>query len=215
MPTTISRGDFFARDPHNGSLHLPQYGKTELIGYCIESPIEVLRHVYKTHLVANYRGLISPVVVPERVQKNEWGQTYGLVIDDADDKQVTPGLSITGKFSQLDLQSAWTRRRMGTNRERHEEALKRLIRYCFGYPGDEKSHWPTYDSLEETIKNRVFDCMFRCQSNDAAARAYHEEEKLILEVASVTLGLTNPTVDTLDELLFGKKSKPQPAVSGR
>ena len=74
---------------------------TELIGYCIESPIEVLKQVLLTHDVYHYLDLYRPIDYdcPNNVM--------GLVIDDAS-KCLPQGMVITGNFNDLDCNIALT-----------------------------------------------------------------------------------------------------------
>src|SRR3989344_7609628 len=73
-----------------------------LLGYCTESPQEVLRRVFENYVIHRYKGLLCPI---DRDARNRYGPSmhWGLIISTAS----TPsGTEIIGSIEDLDLSPA-------------------------------------------------------------------------------------------------------------
>ncbi|MFH1456274.1 MAG: hypothetical protein ABIF40_04980 [archaeon] len=69
----------------------------ELIGYCIESPIEVLQKVFQTYAIHKFQGLSRPV---------DWAHPNDCLGLNITETEAPPGTLIIGNFQDLDLSRA-------------------------------------------------------------------------------------------------------------
>ena len=100
--------------------------KTLLIGYCKESPEEVLRSIILTHDIHYYKNLYRPI--DERYPNN----VSGLVIESAIESELQGDmkgvvLSIIGSLSDLDLSRSITK--LTRDKETFKSALKQATRW--------------------------------------------------------------------------------------
>ena len=116
------------------SYNIPDGGdgrcdRSELIGYCTETPIEVLKSVLMTHNVHYFCGLYTPI--DNRYPNN----ISGLIINEFESGK---GITITGKLEDLDLSEHMTdlvRTRkqilsdLDRNRKMHNYNNKKSIQY--------------------------------------------------------------------------------------
>lgn len=121
---------------------------TVLIGYCRETPFEVLKSVLFTHDVYTYLGLYRPIdySYPNNVS--------GLVISEFNDGN---GITITGELYELDL----SRAKAKNNRSR-EQVLKdlELCRKWHTYSHNLKFQqecWERIDEIKDFVANVVID----------------------------------------------------------
>ncbi len=154
------------------------YGDPEkLIGYCINSPLEVLERVYTTHVIHKYRGIYRPV---------DWSypnNVLGLVLNTG----IAPsGTVIVGNVNDLDLSRAIAELKSPRTEQTYREALIAAIESCFDNPVTRTNYLDTRDQKrDKDLERRI---------------------QLLLEVAHVTLRIKEPTVEDLKLILRGNKS---------
>ena len=149
----------------------------ELIGFCKESPVEVLRKVFQNHYINHYEIIYRPV---DRSPPNNHS---GLLIIDG---EAPAGTKITGSLKDLDLERAKARLASPRTALTYVTALKEAIIFHLGaYCVEDPRNY--LDAREEkTIK--------------------HMEIYIppLLQIAQVTLGIENPTVKDLKIILTEK-----------
>jgi len=121
MPTEIALTNY-----HGGKGY-------QLIGFCMETPSEVLSEVFKTHNVVSYKSVPYPIV--------NNGHSGGLVISEA---KAPTGTIIAGKLKDLgDLVLGKRKSDSPLTREGHIRALK----LAAGVENLEKLHNLSDDSI--------------------------------------------------------------------
>lgn len=147
----------------------------QLIGYCVESPPDVLKEVFQTYAIHTYGGLYRPV---DYTSPNN---TSGLDIVEG---EAPTGTSITGSLKDLDL----SRGIIELDSPRTEETYRLAL--------NEAMKWHLKAFYKGNITNYLF---IRDQEHNERLEIYITP---LLEVAQVTLGLEEPTVEDLKQILM-------------
>lgn len=149
----------------------------ELIGYCKESPPDVLQEIFQTHAIHNFKNLYRPV---------DWdypNNCSGLILIES---EAPAGTSITGTLKDLDL----SRGRVELDSPRTEETYKHALKAAIEWHLDDYRGEQTTNYLDT-----------RDQEKDERLERYITQ---LLEVAQVTLGIKEPTVEDLKRVLRGE-----------
>lgn len=140
------------------------HNRIDLIGYCKESPIEVLKEVFQTHVIKNYRGLYRPIDwnFPANVQ--------GLHIEES---RGPKGTRIIGTLENLDLaiDNADLFEHPRT-RETYERALASAI------------HW----HLESLKGNYLYATIEKNERKDGIISRLREVASVTLGIEELTIG---------------------------
>ena len=120
---------------------------SELIGYCKEEPLEVLKSIIMTHDVYHYLDLYRPIDYdfPNNVA--------GLIINKFED--CCNGITVTGSLSDLDLSQAKT-----THTREKDQILYdlELCRQWHTYSTNsklQKKYWSIIDEIKEYVENNL------------------------------------------------------------
>ena len=156
-----------------------------LIGFCVESPAEVLKQLYKTHAIHNYKDLyLFPAPDSEADKLIRWRILHGIVIEDATDNFYGPpfGTSITGTLDSL---------------------RPRINRAKLDTPRTEKE---IINLFKEVIKRELKDdynndYTHYLQGKDVKINWIEKRIEGLLEIVEVTMGVSNPSVSNLSEIL--------------
>lgn len=107
--------------------------RQELIGYCEESPKEVLKTVYKTHYIYNYKDVYRPV---DCAYPNN---SLGLVINEIDEDRIkSMGIASLGSVSDLNLDIA-KGKDLKRDEDTYRDALESARRWYLSPSSDEKT----------------------------------------------------------------------------
>lgn len=174
MPTKIEFQTYDGED---------DYGPKELIGYCQESPMEVLRGVFATHAIRRYGKLGRPV---DTAFPNN---ALGLVITEVEAD--SPGGSISS-VKDLDLDRARLELQSSRTETTYRNALREATNlYLFvTFEGDRRV---TYLDIRDDEKK-----------SERKNKHYEESLAQLFQVAGVTLDIEEPTVEDLQRVLRGE-----------
>lgn len=117
-----------------------------LIGYCVESPLEVLKQVLLTHDVYHYQDLYRPI------DYNYPNNVTGLIIDEV---KAPKGTSITGYFKDLNCDRALTKH------DRGKESILDSLDKCrkwHTYPTNKKVQnidWKLIDEIINVVNEKL------------------------------------------------------------
>ena len=147
----------------------------DILGYCKESSVDVLRRVFQEYEVNHYGGLYRPV---------DWdfpNNVRGLVIAQ---KNPPRGTVVTGSIDDLmdNLKCAQIKKRR--TQEDYQTAAQRMIQYhffSFSPCGGEQNYLLTRDQKRNDTHERMLQQM--------------------LEVIHVTLDIAHPDIGDLKDLL--------------
>ena len=142
----------------------------ELIGYCKESPLEVLQGVFQTHAIHHYKDLYRPVDFRANIS--------GLEIVESGPPA---GTSITGTIKDLDLSRGEEEFSSPRTKQIYCQSLELAIEWHLNGLGEELNYLD--------IRN---------QKRKKHLEVYVRQ---LLEVAQITLGIKNPTVKDLKQVL--------------
>ena len=146
-----------------------------VLGYCSDrSPQDILREVFETHAIHQYRDLYRPV---------DWhfpNNALGLQIENAEERVFDPSAK---PFASLDLRRALLRPDQRRTEKTYMHALKKAIAW----------HLDVYHSNEPV---NYLDT--REQDRNERKEALIEQ---LLEVAQITLEMEGPTVNDLKHIL--------------
>ncbi|MBR9683397.1 hypothetical protein GOV03_02555 [Candidatus Woesearchaeota archaeon] len=146
--------------------------------YCVDSPLEVFGEVYNTHKILSYKGFQSPV----GVYYNNWG---GLVIQQVESAK---GTMIFGQFDDFKSEFDEAKLSQRDSNNRTEQRYLQAIRHTLMSVGEDP-----------------VDCFNKMKEGDEYwTHRYRDYQVPALEVASVTLGIENPTCHDLERILKGK-----------
>jgi len=121
--------------------------KKDLIGYCKEEPVEVLKKIYKEFYIFEYKGLYRPI--DYSYPNNCLGLVISYVADD-----IISEMSITGLLDDLDLNRAFNESLERTE-ETYKEAIQRAIDWHI-FPNMKEERKIMIESALEEIKSVVF-----------------------------------------------------------
>lgn len=139
-----------------------------IIGFCKESPIDVLRRVYKTHSIHSYRGIYRPVDV------NSPNNLSGLVIEDIPIK-----ISVTRSIDGLDLDVA----EVGLDSPRTENTYRNALKGAISW------------HLDEFKNGNVENYLYTRERRRDREKEKHIHP--LLEIAEVTLDIEKPMIEDL------------------
>ena len=149
----------------------------ELVGYCKESPPEVLQVVFETHAIHHFRELYRPV---------DWAFPNNCSGLNIVEEEAPTGTSITANVRDLDLSRGRVKLDAPRTEETYRYALKRAIEWHLDdYRGEQTTNY--LDTMEQEKDDRSELCILQ-----------------LIEVAQVTLGIQEPTVEDLRRVLRGE-----------
>lgn len=146
-----------------------------LLGYCTESPQEVLQRIFEDYVIHEYKGLLCPI---DRNARSRCGASMqeGLIIRVA---SAPRGTKIIGSIDDLDLTAGRAISKSQDRQTEYKEALCFAVR-MFGL-----------DFTGEGVK-----------TSKAKLQQYEERDGIALkEVAEVTLGITGKSFKELLDYL--------------
>ncbi len=155
----------------------------KIIGFCKESPIEVLESVYKTHAVHTYRGIFKPF-------SYKFNSDAPLVISRGKSPPVT---AIVGSVTDLDLSAAEIKLEAPITKHMYRAGLRNAILDNLSYGYVREGRIPNYLEIRDEEKGERFE---KCIS-------------YLLEIAHIILGIEKPTVKNLERILWGHEGKPK------
>ena len=196
---------------NNENLPIVEQPPETLIGFCKESPVEVLERVSKTHNIYFYKQLYAPV------DRNLRDSLDVLIIKEAKD-----GLTdkITKSITDFDLSNAKAKLLKPRTKKTYRNALRECIEQYLILIEKAKPNLPNL--IIEPLENNK-PKPFNPETNNYLLRRERIKDPILdayisqlIEVAKVTLKIKNPDVEDLKDIyrIKNKTYRTYPVISG-